>query len=296
MAGNTYEWNADWYERYYYSKSPVDDPLGPDLGFKRSVRSNGFNSAAYESESARRFSLAPIEQRNDVGFRCVVEDPTYFAPMCTALMVYGQDAGSSAPSGGGSPSEVCPVVDITQNPYCNGLQPVTNVELIGPSSATFDPDGCAPTGNPNQYVCQPPGGDVSVKADCQQTPPGSPTCPLGFMPQGNQCVSQGGKGACLPGYNYDPANQCCTALPGQDTTVNLPLCPVGTYYVQGQNVCVPYPAQGIVSVVESVNFLNCIPELTKTPSGCQPPAGGCSVGNKWCKSSCSCIYQFSTCP
>ena len=298
MAGNAYEWVADWYERFYYSKSPVDDPLGPDLGFKRSVRSNGFNSPAYESESARRFSANPIDQRSDLGFRCVVEDPIHFAPYCEALLVYGQDAGSGMPSGG-SPSEICPAVSITQNPYCNGLIPVTNVELLGPPGATFDPNGCVPTGNPNQYACQPPGGNVSVTADCQQTLPGSPACPPGFMQQGDTCVSQGGQGVCLPGFNYDPANQCCTAAPGQDTSFDLPLCPVGTYYIQGQNVCVPYPAQGIVSVVESVNFLNCIPDPTKTPgSGGGCPVQSCSgtpFPSSWDPTLCCCYNPFKGC-
>lgn len=213
--------------------------------------------------------------------------------MCTALLVYGQDAGSGAPSGGGSPSEVCPAVSIQQNPYCNGLQPVTNVELLGPPGATIDPNGCSPTGNPNQYACQPPGGDVSVKADCQQTLPGSPACPPGFMQQGNTCVSQGGQGACLPGYNYDPANQCCTALPGQDTSFDLPLCPVGTYYLQGQNVCVPYPAQGIVSVVETIGFIGCTPDATKTPGGgCQQPPS-CPFKSSWNSTNCCCVDMYS---
>jgi formylglycine-generating enzyme required for sulfatase activity len=298
MAGNTYEWVADWYAKNYYNESPTEDPLGPDLGNTRSVRSSGFNSPAYETEAARRFAFNPIFQLSDLGFRCVVEDPTYFAPMCTALLVYGDDAGSGAPSGGGAPSEVCPNVDIVQNPYCNGLLPVTNIELIGPSDASFDPDGCVPTGNPNQYACQPPGGTISVKADCQQSLPGDPVCPMGFTQQGNQCISQGGAGACLPGYNYDPNLQCCTATPGQDSTVPLPQCPIGTYYVPGQNVCAPYPAKGIVSVVESVGFLNCIPDPTKTPGepGEVCPGVVCQSYEKLCTNTCSCIYQYSPCP
>jgi len=296
MAGNAFEWVADWYERNYYLISPVDDPLGPDLALRRSVRSSGFDSAAYESESARRFSLAPVEQLNNLGFRCVVEDPMYFAPYCEALLVYGQDAGGGAPVGGGAPSEICPAVSINQNPFCNGLIPVTNVELLGPPGATIDPDGCVPTGNPDQYACQPPGGDVSVTADCQQTLPGSPACPPGFMQQGNQCISQGGQGRCLPGFNYDPANQCCTALPGQDTTINLPLCPVGTYYLQGQNACVPYPAQGIVSVTETIGFIGCIPDATKTPGsgGCALPPQSCTAfpGASWNATLCCCYNAF----
>jgi formylglycine-generating enzyme required for sulfatase activity len=263
MAGNVYEWVSDWYDANYYNNSPVDDPLGPDLAFRRSVRSSGFNSPAYESESARRFSLAPVEQLADLGFRCVVEDPTYFAPMCTAALVYGQDASGNISLGGFS-NEVCPQVKITQNAYCNGLQPLTNIELIGPSDANFDPNGCTPTGNPNQYVCLPPGGTVSISAECDLTIDVQPKCPPGFQQQGNTCISQGGQGQCLPGFNYDPASQCCTALPGQDATLDVTPCPVGTFFHKVLLACVPIPAQGIVSVTEVIGFNSCVPEPTKT--------------------------------
>jgi len=207
-----------------------------------------------------------------------VEDPTFFAPSCTALLVYGQDAAPGAPGGGGAPSETCPNVAVQVVPLCVGQVGSSNVNFTGPSGAVVDAGGCAPTGNPGQYNCTSP-TTVSIKADCQQTLPGSPACPPGFQQQGNQCVSQGGQGQCLPGFNYDPEKHCCSALPGQDATVPLPQCPVGTYYVPGQNACVPYPAQGIVSVVQNVNIPNCITPTRKPGGGggaCQPPIGGCT--------------------
>ena len=286
MAGNVYEWVADWYLRNYYLSSPLDDPLGPDLGNKRSVRSSGFDSPAYETESARRSALNPIFQMEDLGFRCVVEDPTYFAPSCTAVMIYGQDAAGGAPGGGGS-SETCPNVGINVVPYCNGTIGAANVNFSGPPGATIDPGGCGPTGNPDQYACLSP-TTVSIQADCQQNVSGSPTCPPGYQQQGNQCVSQGGPGECLPGFNYDPALQCCSAQPGTDNSFPLPQCPVGTYYVAAKNACVPYPAKGLVSVVKTVGIPDCTkPDRQGGGGGNSCPAQSCTFGS-WDSTLCCC--------
>ena len=290
MSGNTYEWVADWYSATYYGESPADDPVGPDTGKKRSVRSNAFDSPAYESESARRFSNNPDDAKSNIGFRCVVQDPTYFAPFCEAVLTYGQDAFTGVPVGGSAASESCPAIDITQNTYCQGTIPVTNVVFTGLPDATIDPNGCAPTGDPAKFVCQSP-GKVSIKADCTQSLPGDPSCPPGYKQDGNMCKAIGGPGACLPGFNYDSVNQCCTAQPGQDASFNLPVCPVGTYYLQGKNACVPYPAKGLVSITESIGFANCTPRPRPgtTVTACAPVACTSRLYPNWDQSRCCCV-------
>jgi len=70
MAGNVYEWVADWYAADYYQHSPAQNPMGPDQGIKRVIRGGAWTSDWTFLRTAARLSIYPGQFSDDVGFRC----------------------------------------------------------------------------------------------------------------------------------------------------------------------------------------------------------------------------------
>ena len=69
MAGNVWEWVADWYDTSYYSRSPHRNPQGPEKGTVRVLRGGAWLLFPQFCRVAYRFRNSPDFRFNLIGFR-----------------------------------------------------------------------------------------------------------------------------------------------------------------------------------------------------------------------------------
>lgn len=71
MAGNVWEWTADWYDAKYHQTSAAVDPAAPDKGIEKVLRGGSWNMPYIFSRTAYRDGVLPDSWSSIIGFRVV---------------------------------------------------------------------------------------------------------------------------------------------------------------------------------------------------------------------------------
>jgi hypothetical protein len=299
MAGNVYEWIADWYDPLYYKSSPPDDPPGPDSGRARVIRSSGYRSNATQSLSYARAFSSPNDHRRDLGFRCVVKDPTYFAPACQLAAVVGTSDIASA-------TIDCPEISIdvqtTACRYGGGAVVTFNNDHPRDPNASFGGIvGCKllsgkPGLFPLSYACRN-ASIALLSSTCTYSGVHNEQCPPHYAlnSAARVCQWEGSRSLgldCPTGEFYDPVYHCCLVTSGH--LADYPVCPVGMVFAEttpDQYACLPAASvRNVPPQVKSINPPVC-------PNTCNLTEEICGQRNLvFCSTTCGCLSVGVKCP
>ena len=299
MEGNALEWVADWYDPLYYKSSPPGDPPGPADGRARVQRGSSYRSSPVQAVAYGRSFASPKTHDGDLGFRCAVSDPAYFAPACRLSPVVSEAQLSTL-------SVDCPVISIdVQTAACRfggGAVVTFNDDHPKDPNASFGGIvGCtlqsgAPGTFPLSYACKT-GSTALLSTSCTYAGITNPSCPAHYSFDSATGVcewdnSRTASSNCPTGDFFDPIHHCCMVSTGQ--VVDKPICPVGSVFTEtgaDQYYCLPGASALIVPVqTKSINPPVCPGQCLLSPATCT------QRNQNFCLTTCSCMSVGVKCP